>query len=60
MINIILIIIAIVLIWKYWEELKNISALVMMFIFGVMFVISLAFYHIISTWRMIGKKDKHT
>lgn len=58
--NIILAIIIIALIYKYWEGVKTAIIIVTLFMLGSMFAISLYFYHVIDTWRILRRKGKHT
>lgn len=58
--NIILTIIIVALIYKYWEEFKGVSAFVVLFILGTLFAFSLHLYHVLNTWYTLKKKDKRT
>lgn len=52
----IVIIATIILVVKYWKQVRDVSALILATMTAVLFVFTMYIHHLISTWLMLKKK----
>jgi len=45
-----------ILVVKYWRQIKDISAAILVFITATIFIFTMYLHHLISTWHMLKKK----
>jgi len=56
MLKLIIVVVLLILVVKYWQKVKDVTALFLAAMTAVTFILAMYLHHLVSTWYMLKKK----